>query len=37
MTNPLVPDVPTAERLLAAILDEGRAHLPLFWPTAERV
>ena len=32
MTNPLVPDVPTAEGLLAAILDEGRQHLPRFWP-----
>ena len=33
MTNPLVPDVATAEGLLAAILDEGRQHLPQFWPT----
>ncbi len=32
MTNPLVPDVATAEGLLAAILDEGRQHLPRFWP-----
>ncbi len=32
MTNPLVPDVATAEGLLAAILDEGGQHLPRFWP-----
>ena len=32
MTNPLVPDVATAEGLLAAILDEGRQHLPRFRP-----
>ena len=32
LTNPLVPDAATAEGLLAAILDEGRQHLPRFWP-----
>jgi 6-phospho-beta-glucosidase len=32
MTNPLVPDATVAEGLLGAILDEGRQHLPRFWP-----
>ena len=32
LANPLVPDAATAEQLLGAILDEGRAHLPRFWP-----
>ncbi len=33
LSNPLVPDAATADLLLGAILDEGRAHLPRFWPT----
>ncbi len=31
MTNPLVPDAPTAIGLLDAILTTDRAHLPRFW------
>jgi len=30
LSNPLVPDYPTASGLLAAILDANRDHLPRF-------
>ncbi len=32
MTNPLVPDAATGPGCSWPILDEGRAHLPRFWP-----